>query len=131
MKTIQEKLILLQETKDYYNTDVSRICRSDNKCAYSGKTLGIKSDGCAVGRLLTPEKRLELDEKAKTPNIVFSTVIQVWNDLPNEIQAWGKGLLTELQEFHDSYKNWDSNGITAIGEQKFNYIKELIKSDKI
>lgn len=130
MKTIDQKLKLLEDTKDYYNKNTKRRCKSEEKCSYSGDTLGKKSMGCAVGRLLTPKKRVELDEKGKGKK-GYSTVKQVWKDLPENVKVWGVFLLTELQIFHDNGINWDKNGITESGKQSYEIIKKDIISGKL
>ena len=124
LKTNQEKAKLLEETIEYYseNTEKRSIGLVDNciKCAYSGETVNKKfSSGCAIGRLLTPELSLEIDILFKDKP---SGVAYVWGYLPTDIQAYGLPFLTQLQNLHDSNRNWDTNDLSKNGLTKVNEI---------
>jgi len=59
----QKRLGLLEETVSYYSENPSeRRCKVGTECKYSPTSLGLKnSEGCAIGRKLSPQKKLELD----------------------------------------------------------------------
>lgn len=115
---------VLEETIQYYSEDVDgRAARADNgRCRYAGKSVDRpNSDGCAVGRLLSPELRLELDEKC-AGCIVNSD--EVWPRLPKNVRFYGKGFLRELQKLHDTPAYWNSHGLSTSGIKKVLEIKE-------
>lgn len=128
MENLKERrLEILIDTIRYYSEDVSRRCvRPNGWCKYSGETLGIDSDGCAIGRLLSPEARKKLDE-------IFLGSVDVYGILSNErskrlipehIYELGEDFLKSLQELHDESSYWDSSGLTSIGSGKVNRIKQ-------
>lgn len=126
-KTKEECLVLLNETITHYSENVNRRCVKTNgegqiKCKYSGTTIeNAESDGCAVGRLLTPELRLELD--AMCGDEIPSGVTDIWGYLPDEIKAYGKSFLTSLQGLHDSIEYWNEEGLSDKGKKYAERIK--------
>jgi hypothetical protein len=127
-KTKEERLVLLNETIAHYSENVNRRCIKTTdaghfKCKYSGTTIGnAESDGCAIGRLLTPELRIELD--AKCGDTRPSGVDDLWSDLPDEIKAYGKAFLVSLQALHDEIDNWDEQGLSEDGKEYAESIKK-------
>ena len=123
MNTLQKKqLALLNETVTYYSENpTERRCTSiGGSCYYSPeKANKPKSEGCAIGRLLTPELKAELDEQI----VINTTVGGVWDSLPKEIQVYGMDFLGELQSLHDVSVYWDDKGITKDGLGKVERIK--------
>lgn len=128
MKTKEQKLALLEDTILYYSKKVSRRCTTKTdgikKCKYSGKTLGIKTKGCAIGRLLKSKLRDFLDIEYKDKS---STVSDVFEDLPKSIKEYGESFLTMLQDLHDDDKNWSNEGLTGTGLKRYREIKKSIK----
>lgn len=125
METIQTKrATVLQETVQYYSQDPEgRRCISDRMCHYSPKTVGKEetSEGCAVGRLLSPELREELDENYRGTGVSTDILFQ---SLPEEVQELGQGFLSSLQSLHDTDEYWNSEGITEDGERMVERIQE-------
>lgn len=126
-KTKEECLALLNETITHYSENVNRRCVTTNgegrfKCKYSGTTIeNSESDGCAIGRLLTPELRIELD--TKYGDTIPSGVEDIWEYLPDEIKGYGKAFLVDLQKLHDEISFWNNEGLTERG----NFHVEAIK----
>ena len=123
MNTLQKKqLALLNETVTYYSENpIERRCTANSGgCYYSPeKANKPNSEGCAVGRLLTPELKAELDFQIGGD----TSVEGVWHLLPNEIQVYGMDFLGELQLLHDVSDYWDDKGITKDGLRKVERIK--------
>lgn len=118
MKTIQQKrLALLEETvKHYSKNPMERRCTKDGKCRYSAETLNLKkSTGCAIGRKLTPKKRLQLDKQFEGKP---SGVEDVFDELPKKLQELGEDFLSQLQGLHDTNNYWDEKGLTEEGKQE-------------
>lgn len=126
MKNLKQRQAkVLQETLEYYQQDPEgRRCTYDSVCSYSPKTVGKEStsEGCAVGRLLTPELRERLDRENEGDNSN-----QVFFKLPIEIQELGKGFLKGLQCFHDEDSYWDMEGLTEEGKEQYNRLVEKIE----
>lgn len=127
-KTKQERLALLDSTIAYYSENINRRCvmtnsEGDVKCKYSGTTIGNEeSEGCAIGRLLTPELRQQLD--AQCGDDVPSGVTDIWDYLPEDIKSYGKLFLASLQHLHDGNGYWDINGLSEDG---VNYADDIKK----
>lgn len=127
MKTIQERrAIVLQDTIQYYSQDpIGRRCSDDNSCSYSPKTLWKEatSEGCAVGRLLSPKLREELDRDFEGKSVRYKPLFET---LPKEIQELGEVFLSMLQSLHDGDTYWDSEGLSKVGEEEVQRIEEWI-----
>jgi hypothetical protein len=127
-KTKEERLVLLNETIAHYSENVNRRCVTTNgegqfKCKYSGTTIdNAESDGCAIGRLLTPELRIQLD--TKYGDTIPSGVEDIWEYLPDEIKGYGKLFLIDLQKLHDEIAFWDNEGLTGRGKLHVEEIKQ-------
>lgn len=122
-----KKLNLLQETVSYYSENPLRICRAsfdgEAHCFYDGlKNPNTESDGCAVGRLLPQELKEYLDT-VFTFNKVASSVSEVFQHLPLDIQEYGVQFLRRLQGLHDTLDYWDEKGLTETGKV---FIKNFI-----
>ena len=107
----------LLDTIKYYSEDTSRRCVAFDKCAYSPKTLGKTGDGCAIGRWLDEDLKLELDRYENNPVISDG----VYEKLPDWMQSLGKSFLSSVQKLHDDDDNWN-NGLSDIGEISVNRI---------
>lgn len=126
MESIQTKrAVVLQDTVQYYSKDPDgRRCIVDDMCRYSPKTLGKEatSEGCAIGRLLPPELREELDINYYNKTVRYTSLF--W-ELPQEVQDLGQDFLTMLQNLHDVDIYWDSEGLTEKGEEMVKQIQEV------
>lgn len=108
----------LLDTIQYYSEDVSRRCVQGNKCTYSGKTLDKNSDGCAIGRWLPEEVKLDVDAIGDVP----VTKEVVFEKLPDWMKEFGKSFLLDIQDLHDYNNLWNSSGLNDQGKSKVNYI---------
>lgn len=110
----------LLNTIKYYSEDTLRRCEEDGKCRYSGKTLNKNSDGCAIGRWLDEEVKLDLDSLGPVP--VQNE--KVFDKLPKWMQGMGIYFLQHVQELHDSSIYWDESGLSQLGKNKVNEMIE-------
>lgn len=110
----------LLDTIKYYSEDTSRRCVSEDKCTYSPKTLNINSDGCAIGRWLDEELKLELDALGTVP--VQNE--KVFDKLPKWMQDMEKYFLHRVQDLHDMDNYWNESGLSQLGKEKVNEIIE-------
>lgn len=128
MKSNEEKIALLNDTVEYYSEDIQRRCVdvATSICYYSPTSLNNneKSCGCAIGRLLEPELRLELDNKARSMN--NSAVKNMFEFLPEDIQSYGLLFLARLQDFHDNDENWDIGSLSERGQMIVDDIKREV-----
>lgn len=126
MKTLQNKqLALLNETVAYYSEDTNRRCDTEHICAYDPATVGKEgiSEGCAIGRLLSPQLKKELDKKY-TSISKPSGVPSIFEELPKSVQYYGKDFLTQLQSLHDQPIYWDHNALSVVGKRVIESFKE-------
>lgn len=108
--TLEEILI---DTLEYYGADENRYCKGLRTCEYSPFTLGIEeiSEGCAVGRLLTPELAILLDENGVSSIEEIQPKLDPDEEeddkshlLPVQVQQKlidNMDFFMELQDFHD------------------------------
>lgn len=123
---------ILLDTLEYYGADESRYCKTINSCQYSPLSLGLEgvSEGCAIGRLLTPELAFELDKL----NVGSINDIESINDDEGEIEGDKSGILpaevqqklmknldffSDLQSFHDC-KRIINGVLTDYGKSQIN-----------
>lgn len=110
----------LLDTIKYYSEDTSRRCVLNGKCTYSPKTLNINSDGCAIGRWLDEELKLELDAIGTVP--VQNE--KVFDKLPEWMQGMGRCFLHDVQKLHDINNYWNESGLSQFGKNKVNEMIE-------
>lgn len=123
-KTTEQKIELVWDTVNYYSENpVERRSKSDVGCVYSPESIdNPNSEGCAVGRLLTNELKLKLDNIGIIGTIGVS---EIFHYLPEDIRAYGLGLLESLQALHDRDPNWTATGISDEGEE---FVKKIINT---
>lgn len=110
----------LLDTIKYYSEDVSRRCVDNGNCKYSGKSLNMNSDGCAIGRWLDEELKLELDALGTVP--VQNE--KVFDKLPKWMQGMGRCFLHDVQDLHDIDNYWNESGLSQFGKEKVNEMIE-------
>lgn len=124
-QTLKEKRgQFLVDTIAYYSKDVKRRCTSGITCAYSPKSVGKEgiSEGCAIGRHMTPANQVKADAYAEFNN---SSVDKIDEKLiPKKLINLGIPFLVQMQRLHDASQNWDEDGLTVIGKQKVGDIVE-------
>lgn len=114
----------LQSTIDYYSVDpYNRRCHRDHGCKYSPENAGKegKSEGCAIGRHLTPEVQKKLDESQGIISdiITYKSLKQL---LPEWMQEMDPDFLDQVQLLHDTSSSWEPNGLSERGKERVNTI---------
>ncbi len=129
MNAIQKRqLKLLNETVAYYSVDKNRRCAGSGGCYYSPESVdkvGI-SDGCAIGRLLTPELRQVIDAMVRSRGLGVNSYVDteyIFMLLPKRLQSLGREFLRDLQRLHDASTYWLDNGMSDTGLQFVKKIK--------
>lgn len=131
-KTLAEKqLEILEDTVKYYSEDTNRRCMhvDTETCYYAPESLGKQeiSNGCAVGRLLSPELRKQIDEYGP---ISIDTVMRDEDiELPLEVRELTADFLMKLQDLHDKQLHWNKEGLTQEGLDKVQEIKDFITNN--
>lgn len=95
----------LLDTVKYYSRDTNRRCKKD-RCYYSPNSAdkeGI-SEGCAIGRHLSPELQRKLDS-LEDSGVAYEHIFQL---LPSSLQELGQEFLADVQCFHDADRFWNS-----------------------
>lgn len=99
---------ILLDTLEYYGEDEHRYCKKNSECTYSPATLGLElfSEGCAIGRLLTPEIALKFDNE-----LGFTGIQDIVNHYIYALEFWDKEManflnseivfFSQLQMLHD------------------------------
>lgn len=128
----QKQLEFLNDTIEYYSTDTNRRCVDDfsDNCFYSPVTANKESisDGCAIGRHLTPELKLELDKTFNDINNDESAGVnneEIFNQLPDNLKELNQGFLVNIQQLHDISDFWTSKGLNITGITYVENIKQI------
>ena len=115
-KSLSEELA---DNLAYYVNDPSKRCKNDKGCYYSGETAKKDSEGCFVGRLLTPEDRIKADNGltfgASGVNSLCNKAEDLGSTIPDIIKDNEK-LMINFQKFHDSDEYWTETGLTNEGK---------------
>lgn len=122
MKSLQEKLALLDETAAFYTSET--LCMLDGpvtdgaRCRYhiDGKA------GCAVGRLIADK---ELCKRLDASTI--TGVVAVFELFPTDVQEYGKNFLVALQGLHDDSDHWTSTGLSEDGRKRVAEIRQSLE----
>lgn len=111
---------IIADTIVYYGTDTSRRCiGKGGQCYFTAKQAGLpetQTEGCAVGRLMSPAQKAEVEARsindtveALPPNVV-----------PEALSNCDFSLILgdALQDIHDRGYHWDNTGmgLTSLGE---------------
>jgi hypothetical protein len=115
-KSLSEQLA---DNLAYYVNDTSKRCKNDTSCYYSGVTAKKDSEGCFVGRLLTPEDRIKADKGltfgASGVNSLCNKAENLGITIPDIIKDNEK-IMSNFQKFHDSDEYWTETGLTNEGK---------------
>jgi hypothetical protein len=114
----QKQLAFLEETVAFYNLD-NRCVTGGGNCRYHlpGK------EGCAIGRKIVDKNLCRLLDDWDGDTGVSE--IEIFEQLPEELQLLGKRFLEEIQELHDDEDNWTLEGISDTGLESVKEIKHL------
>lgn len=113
----------LLDTLEYYSQDPSRRCfhTETRICYYSPVNAdNPNSEGCAIGRWLSPDLQLKLDNESY-PGI---NTDDVFEQLPDNLQQLGQSFLSSVQSLHDG-NSWCQGGV--INSNIYN-LKRIIQN---
>lgn len=105
----------LQSTIDYYSADINRRCKTRNGiCTYSPEAAGKVgiSEGCAIGRMMTPENKLLADFECGKPILSIYNRLEQNKMLPDWMLEFEPEFLSNIQSLHDQDCYWNFNGIS-------------------
>lgn len=116
----QEEYLL--DTLEYYSVDpINRRCISESieiGCRYSPVTIKKEglSEGCGIGRKLSPEAALEWDKLGTTTiyRIFLRPEMKVL--APEWMQEMDVDFLSDIQRLHDVSYNWCDKGLSNYGK---------------
>lgn len=112
------KLEFLKDTVNHFNSE--NRCESNGSCLYT--PYSTETQGCAIGRFLTPEAQVAYDESSECAiNYVFARDL-LRSLAPEWMQKMPVKFLLAVQLLHDISSNWDSNGLTVKGWER---VKEI------
>jgi hypothetical protein len=112
MNKFESKENYLVDLLDYYSVSPEeRRCVGSPQCFYSPITLNkLTSEGCAIGRNMTPENAKKLDE-LEPDGMWYSDCVTKYRELfPKEMLLLNTMFLQRCQGFHDDGDNWDAWG---------------------
>jgi len=110
------KLEILKETYDYYTQDVNRRGVNGEGCYYR---IGDKM--CAVGRCMTEKAYFPFRGTVTTYNSEYNLEASLKNEYKgHSVEFW-----RALQTWHDSNNNWNSTGLTTVGQKDYD---DLVKT---
>lgn len=110
----------------YYHNNPEKRCHDSEMgtCRYSGKTFGLDTPGCFIGRLL-PAKNRELLDKMDFGSFQDVEISggRVIKNFPKYMLD-NVDLMTKFQSLHDNPNNWSIIGLNEDGKDK---LKSIIK----
>jgi hypothetical protein len=112
METSKLQLAFLEDTIKHFNSTNRGVIGGGYTCSYY--------DGCAIGRHLTKELCIRLDDFENSG----INHVGIFDLLPQELQALGIKFLSMVQDLHDDEDNWDEKGLTTQGFAVANDIKK-------
>lgn len=120
----------LEDTIAYYSVNPQeRRCKNyRGMCSYSPRTVEKegKSEGCAIGRHLSPEAQEQWDTYDDNDSVIgmknrtelFASTAPEW------MQTMNERFLRDVQRMHDVDGYWNENGLSAEGLEKVDLIKK-------
>ena len=122
-KSLSQKLA---DNLAYYINKPERRCIDTNDgCFYSGESVshqGKKTNGCFVGRLLSPQDRLKADknlDEIAAGNTTVEGLVEFADELGIKIPkiiSDNVPVMGEFQFLHDTPDFWNENGLTERGK---------------
>jgi hypothetical protein len=129
---MQEEKTLSQTLADnlaYYVNDTNkRNVTNGGVCTYSGKTLGIDTDGCFVGRMLSEKNRLRADNNNIGTVQALVTCGSKYNITVPQIISDNILLFQCFQGLHDAHFYWGKNSLSERGKKR---LSEIIVEHKL
>lgn len=117
---------LLLSTIEYFGVDSEhRRCVSDNGgCFYSPERSknSATTEGCAIGRLLTPDVQKAFDRSRSSAINTVATDPRLKILMPKWLQNMPVDFLLDVQDLHDNKDYWDKFGLSLIGKGRVQYI---------
>ena len=127
---------ILKETKEFYEADPNgRRALNGGACMYKSAETGSM---CAVGRKLLdiPTFIAEIQLVTGNPSCATFSLAEIadnnWEKiggldqfLEEECRGLPFGFWVDLQEFHDNYDYWGSNGLTLTGQAEYNRLARV------
>lgn len=122
-KSLSEQLA---DNLAYYVNDPTKRCTNGTACYYSGEKAKKDTEGCFVGRLLSPEDRIKADNGLPFGTSGVESLCERAQELGitvPKIITENKRLMRHFQGFHDSDLNWSETGLNKTGEYE---LREII-----
>ena len=116
LKTMTREEFLLDMLEYYCVDPFNRRCASydDGQCKYYPTHEG--TEGCAIGRHLSPELAKKLDRY--TSSYTSASIDQVdITLLPNKLRLLGIEFLANVQNLHDTAEFWEEKGLSLRGKK--------------
>lgn len=115
-KSLSEQLA---DNLAYYVNDPNKRCTDGMFCRYSGKSINKNTQGCFVGKLLSPKDRLKADEGLTNIGTNVSSLCEhaekLGIKLPKLIKD-NERIMRSFQSLHDHNRSWNDTGLTNIGK---------------
>jgi hypothetical protein len=121
MNELQQRMkAFLDDTVEYYSADpIGRRSRNtadfNGSCKYDPAKAGKAdtSEGCAIGRHMTPEQKAVADHnKGVGSSSVNELPVHL---IPEKLRDMPIEFLRRVQSLHDSDHHWDANGLSSLG----------------
>ena len=120
-------LELLNDTIAYYSVNpAERRCISIyGACSYSPSINHIPtSEGCAIGRHLDGDVKIKFDESSYgSISMIAKYNKDAFALAPQWMQDMDIDFLMDIQVLHDKSDYWNETGLTEMGEEYVNQIK--------
>ncbi len=122
-KQKQDELELLEDTINHYT--IHNRGYDGSSCTYLDTHTRRK---CAIGRLLTDEECVELNNKISTIDDFFTERKYyldnlLFDSIHKKLSKYSEEFLVWLQNLHDDQKNWDEHGLTVDGKHQVDLYK--------
>ena len=107
---------ILKDTVDYYREDPEqlRAIANNGECVYTTD----EGHHCAVGRYFRSEfQTTEFDQNADTSISSLDRELDYY--LVSKVCGLGNEFWAKLQDIHDGCMNWDEEGLSEIGRDRY------------
>lgn len=124
--TRKTKLEIINETAEFYGSDVTRRSKSNGQCVYLAVDTGNR---CAFSRCCTEDgvKELSFNYEGRPANWLSDYFIN--SVLKEEYKGHNRDFWVAIQMFHDNDGYFDKNGISNAGQNYIEHLKEKYSSD--
>jgi hypothetical protein len=109
----------LSKELTYFVENPNKRCRDiRGNCRYSGKTLGLDTEGCLIGRMMSEDVRVRADRDGVDG---IDDLLEYLDEKGLDVEFLrdkNVDVLRDFQDLHDNSSYWEESGLSDRGRER-------------